>query len=62
MIKSFIQNVMKERYSLKNSYWYSKWCYQRERRAVREAGLAGAREVYLIDEPVAVNRGIFASH
>ena len=24
-----------------------------ERRAVREAGLAGAREVYLIDEPVA---------
>ena len=28
-----------------------------ERRAVREAGLAGAREVYLIDEPVAAAIG-----
>jgi rod shape-determining protein MreB len=28
-----------------------------ERRAVREAGLGGAREVYLIDEPVAAAIG-----
>ena len=28
-----------------------------ERRAVREAGLAGAREVHLIDEPVAAAIG-----
>ena len=32
-----------------------------ERRAVREAGLAGAREVYLIDEPVAAAIGASSS-
>ena len=29
-----------------------------ERRAVREAGMAGAREVHLIDEPVAAAIGL----
>ena len=38
-------------------YWYSKWSDQCWATSSKRAGLAGAREVHLIDEPVAAAIG-----
>ena len=55
-ILNIYSNVMKEELtSPKNSYRYSKWVTSVERRAVEKA--SGAREVHLIDEPVAAAIG-----